>query len=142
MTVILCNFVRDINRYPSTFQLIARDMEKKNKHTMTLRTDSLKNAYLPVAWEYREVIEEEIKKNSTGKIFYFCQDEGICEVRGRIIELKEENEGLFIVLDTESKVRIDRIITLYGKPGAAYDEYDAYANACMDCMGGYEKEEL
>ena len=55
---------------------------------------------------------------------------------------EEKDAGLFIALNTGSKVRVDRIITLYGKPGAAYDEYDAYANACMDCMGGYEKDEL
>ena len=118
-------------------------MEKKDKHLMTLRTDSLNHPYLPVAWEYREVIEEEIKKNTSGKIFYFCKNEGICEAQGRIIHMEEEKDaGLFIALNTGSKVRVDRIITLYGKPGAAYDEYDAYANACMDCMGGYEKDEL
>ncbi len=115
------------------------------QHTviMNLKNTSTDTSYLPVAWEYREVIEEEIEKKTVGKIFYFCASEGICEAQGRIVDLKEEkNSGLFIFLDTEAKIRIDRIITLFGKPGAAYDEYDAYANACMDCMGGYEKDEL
>ncbi len=110
---------------------------------MNLKVESLNTSYLPVAWEYREVIEEEIEKKTLGKIFYFCHNEGICEAKGSIVRMKEvKNEGLFIVLDTETKIRVDRIITLFGKPGAAYDEYDAYANACMDCMGGYEKDEL
>ncbi len=118
-------------------------MSEKSKHMMTLKSESLNHPYLPVAWEYREVIEEEIKKNTTGKIFYFCTEEGIGEALGRVTEMKEEkNEGLFVVLDTGDKIRVDRIITLYGKPGAAYDEYDSYANSCMDCTGGYEKEEL
>jgi len=98
---------------------------------------------LPVAWEYREVIEEEIGKKTKGKIFYFCKDEGICEAEGSVVLMKEvKNEGLFAVLDTGTEIRVNRIITLFGKPGAAYDEYDAYANACMDCTGGYEKDDL
>lgn len=100
-------------------------------------------SYLPVAWEYREVIEEAIENQSTGKIFYFCGEGGICEVAGHVIQLKEiAKEGLFSIMDTGAKIRVDRIITLFGKPGAAYDEYNAYANACMDCSGGYDEDEL
>lgn len=110
---------------------------------MNLKKTSLNTSYLPVAWEYREVIEEEIEKKTRGKIFYFCAEEGICEAEGRVLLMKEEkHKGMFITLDTEAKIRIDQIITLFGKPGAAYDEYNAYGNACMDCMGGYEKDEL
>lgn len=39
------------------------------------------------------------------------------------------------MLDNNEHIRIDRIITLFGKPGAAYDEYDAFANACLNCAG-------
>ncbi|WP_240452744.1 hypothetical protein [Sphingobacterium sp. xlx-130] len=45
-------------------------------------------------------------------------------------------------MDNDYRIRIDRIITLFGKIGAAYDEYNQYANSCMDCTGGYTKEEL
>lgn len=110
---------------------------------MNLKDTSLNTPYLPVAWEYREVIESEISKKTAGKVFYFCREEGICQAEGSIIQMEEEKDaGLFITLDTDIKIRVDRIITLFGKPGAAYDEYDAYANACMDCTGGYEKDEL
>ncbi|HEY1025902.1 MAG TPA: hypothetical protein VGE26_12100 [Sphingobacteriaceae bacterium] len=50
--------------------------------------------------------------------------------------------GVFIHLDDNSRVRIDRIITLFGKPGAAYDEYDAYANGCLNCAGGHGADDL
>jgi len=103
---------------------------------MNISKESLTAPYLPVAWEYREVAEEEMSKKTRGKIFFFCQEQGIGEGEGSIIELKEiKNEGLFLILDNGTKIRIDRIITLYGKPGAAYDEYDAYGNTCMDCNG-------
>ncbi|MFN3402605.1 MAG: hypothetical protein ACK40G_00830 [Cytophagaceae bacterium] len=101
------------------------------------------SSYLPVPWEYREVIEEEIIKAKSGKIFYFCKEENICEAYGKILKLEEiQNQGMFLELDTGQIIRIDRVITLFGIPGAAYDEYDAFANACLDCMGGYEKEDL
>lgn len=108
---------------------------------MNLKIEPANTSYLPVAWEYREVIEEEISKKTIGKIFYFCREEGICEANGSVVLMEEEkHKGLFIGLDTGVKIRVDRIITLFGKPGAAYDEYDSYANACLDCMGGYERE--
>ena len=110
---------------------------------MNLKKESKSPPYLPVEWVYREVIEEQIKKSAEGKIFYFCKDEGICEAHGKIIALEDvKDEGVFIKLDSERSIRIDRIITLFGKPGAAYDEYDAYANACMECMGGHEMSDF
>lgn len=117
-------------------------MQKKTKQGMTLK-GSPDTSYLPVAWEYREVVAEAIEKKVAGKIFYFCREEGICEAEGSVIRMEEiAKEGLFIVLGSDTKIRVDRIITLFGKPGAAYDEYNAYANACMDCSGGYDEDEL
>lgn len=98
-------------------------------------------SYSPVQWEYRELIEEQIAKEGSGKVFYFSSGE-ICEVEGRLVKMQEEPEGIFIHMGTGEHVRIDRIITLFGKPGPAYDEYDAFANACMDCNGGYSQEEI
>jgi len=101
------------------------------------------NSYLPVAWEYREVVAEEIEKKTEGKIFFFDHHDQVAETKGRIVRLTEEkNSGLFIVLNTGSKIRMDKIITLFGKIGAAYEAYNAYADSCMDCMGGYTHEEL
>ena len=103
----------------------------------------METSYLPVQWEFREVIEEAIARQASGKIFYFDQDNTVNSVEGRVERMEDiPAKGVFIQLDTNEQVRIDRIITLFGKPGAAYDEYDAYANACMDCMGGYKKDEL
>lgn len=110
---------------------------------MANKTTDKKNSYLPVAWEYREVIEEQMDKKNSGKVFYFDEDNKLEESGGRIVEINEEkSEGVFILMDNGLRIRIDRIITLFGKVGAAYNEYDAYSNACMDCSGGYTKEEL
>jgi hypothetical protein len=99
----------------------------------------METSYTPVQYIYREIIEEEISKRTTGKVFYFNSDQIVDSIEGRIIKMDDVNgKGLFITLDPEASLRIDRIITLFGKPGAAYDEYDAYANQCLSCTGGYD----
>ena len=110
---------------------------------MSVNNTLANDSYLPVAWEYREVIAEQIEKQTTGKIFFFEQGHQVAEAVGRVVALREEKQaGVFIVLDDGSTIRIDKIITLYGKIGAAYDAYNAYGNSCMDCSGGYSREEL
>jgi len=94
-------------------------------------------SFTPVAYEYRETIQEQIARNTTGKIFFWSDDLKVDEVIGRIVSFEEvPGEGMFIFLDSGTKVRIDRIITLYGKPGAAFDEYDSFANQCLSCTAG------
>lgn len=94
--------------------------------------------YSPVQYDYREFIEEEIKRSSRGKVFYFNADNVVSCAEGLITCMEErEGKGIFITMNPEEHIRIDRIITLFGKPGAAYDEYEAYGNVCLDCTGGY-----
>lgn len=117
-------------------------MKQKTKLGISVKNAS-DTSYLPVAWEYREVIEEAIEQKKIGKIFYFCGEEEICDAIGKVVRMREiDREGLFIIMDNNTKIRADRIITLFGKPGAAYDEYNAYADACMDCLGGYDPSEV
>jgi hypothetical protein len=96
-------------------------------------------SYSPVQYVYREIIEEELAKNTKGKIFYFNDDQIVDSCEGQLVALVErEGKGMFIVLNPEYQIRIDRIITLFGKPGAAFDEYDNFANQCLSCTGGYD----
>lgn len=102
----------------------------------------MESTYLPVAWEYSESIQQQIQSKNKGKVFYFTSVNKLEESAGTVIKLLTEKSGVYIVMENGDQIRIDRIITLFGKIGAAYEEYDAYANACMDCSGGYSKEEL
>lgn len=96
-------------------------------------------SFTPVSYDHREVIEEEIRKCKSGKVFFFNNDSRLDCVEGQIENLFEVNcRGWFIKVYPKSLIRIDRIITVNGRPGPAYDEYDSYANACLDCKGGYE----
>lgn len=99
----------------------------------------METSYTPVQYVHKEVIEEEITKQTSGKVFFFLKDNLVESAEGRIIKMEEiAGEGVFITMDPEVSIRIDRIITVFGKPAAAYEEYDAYANACLSCTGGYD----
>jgi len=94
-------------------------------------------SYTPVAYEYREDIEDQIARGAFGKIFFWSPEGNVDEVLGRAIRLEDRpGAGMFVVLDTGASVRIDRIITMFGRIGAAYDEYDAFANQCLACTAG------
>lgn len=96
-------------------------------------------SYLPVEYVYREIAEAEIARAKHGKVFYFDARGAVESEEGKIKGLEESaGEGLFLRMENDRLIRMDRVITLFGKPGAAYDEYDAYANACLSCTGGYD----
>lgn len=97
----------------------------------------MSTSYTPVSYDVREVIEDQIGKRTHGKIFFWGEGQTVDEQIGRVEKLEEiPGQGMFITLDTGAQIRIDRIITLFGKPGAAYDEYDAFANQCLACTAG------
>ena len=76
------------------------------------------SSYLPVQYEYRKVIAEE----TNGKVFFFSADNTVDSAEGKIVKLAEiQGEVEFITLDSAAKIRIDRIITLFEKPGPAYN---------------------
>lgn len=94
-------------------------------------------SFTPVSYDIRETIQEEIEKKTSGKIFYWKAPEVVGEKSGFIRMLADRaGSGMFIILDSGEEIRIDKIITLFGKPGAAFDEYDAFANACLSCRAG------
>ena len=56
------------------------------------------------------------------------------EAKGEITGLiKKEAFEEYLTFDSGDEVRIDQIITINGIAGPAYDEYDAFALACLNC---------
>lgn len=96
-------------------------------------------SYSPVAYVHREVVEEEIAKGREGKIFFFNDKGEVDSCTGKIIKMDElPGKGIFAFIDTAPAIRIDRLITVFGIPAAAYDEYESYTNQCLSCTGGYD----
>ncbi|MFT6868586.1 MAG: hypothetical protein ACJA08_003440 [Cyclobacteriaceae bacterium] len=88
--------------------------------------------YSPIDPELIEITEKIIQNNKSGKVHYFDFKEGIGMAEGQIKGILKSDEGVFLRVD-EQLVRVDKIITILGRPGAAYDQYDRYANVCLTC---------
>lgn len=71
------------------------------------------------------------------KINYFDADGKVADTSGRLTGfMRPYAFAHFVVLDDALALRSDRIITLNGRPGPAFEEYDLYALQCLTCMGG------
>ena len=95
--------------------------------------------YIPVDPDFYDIIEDQQKLDGLSLVHYFGKGIDIEDARGRIsgIITNEKHEE-FLFIDQDKKIRLDRIITINGKPGPAFDEYDSYARACMDCRAGLD----
>ncbi len=97
-------------------------------------------AYLPVDPDFFEVIEHERQRKDQTVVFYFGPDKELKDARGKIAGIvttaKYED---FLSFENGEQVRLDRIIVINGRPGPAFDLYDSYALACLDCSGGMDE---
>jgi hypothetical protein len=93
----------------------------------------MKTAFSPVYPEFYEIISEEQGKG-IGRAIYFGDQNEIEEANGKItgLAIRDAHEE-YLLFDSGEEARIDRIIVLNGKPDPAYDEYDAFALACLSC---------
>lgn len=95
--------------------------------------------FSPVDPDFYEVIEREKSKGGISTVNYFGPKEEILGTRDVIDDVFFiKNYEAYLVFERSDKIRLDRIITINGKPGPAYDEYDSFANSCLSCMGGMD----
>jgi hypothetical protein len=98
----------------------------------------MKTDFIPIHPDYYEMFSKEQEKEFA-RMFYFANGSLVEEAKGKISKLvKNALNEEYLIFDSGNEVRIDRIITVNGKPGPAYDEYDSYALACLDCTAGME----
>lgn len=89
--------------------------------------------FTPVDPDFKEIIRGTQKASQSGKVHFFNPTNQVDDTSGHIVSLEKSKLGEFLVLNTGAKVRLDKVITLFGRPGPAYDQYDAFANACLAC---------
>jgi len=96
---------------------------------------------MPIDSDYTELLESEMAKNNSRVIYFsFSKEPELEESNGKIIKIENiKDEGSFLLFDNGDKVRLDRIVVINGKPGPAYDEYDAYSLAPLTCKAGYDE---
>lgn len=95
-------------------------------------------SYLPIDPDFFNLFKREMEQD-TSKVVYFGEGINLEEANGKIEKIIENNDNAFFMkFDNGDEVRVDRIITYNGKPGPAFDEYDAYALECLSCRAGYD----
>lgn len=95
--------------------------------------------YLPIDSDFFDLFEKEIEMSSI-RVVYFGEGTSLEEVNGKVEAIVNKNGNeYFMMFQTGEEVRVDRIIVYNGKPGPAFDEYDAYALECLSCKAGYEE---
>lgn len=99
-------------------------------------------AFTPIDPDFPDLFQREIEKGSV-KVIYFDTEQypDLKESNGAVTAIiNKGRSGQFMVFANGDQVRTDRIIAYNGKPGPAYDEYDAYALAPLTCKAGYDDE--
>lgn len=83
---------------------------------------------------YDEIFAREQTKDIS-RVIYFGKGSDLEEVKGKITgNQKNDLNEEYMVFDSGEKVRIDRIISINGIPGPAFQEYDNYGMACLECQ--------
>ena len=94
---------------------------------------SYKSSYLPVDPDFDETLRGLIQSGGTGKVHFFDPENQVEDAFGTLKGIVKTKNGEFLQLG-DHQIRLDKIITVMGKPGPSYDEYDTYANACLTCF--------
>lgn len=96
-------------------------------------------SYLPVDPDFFDRVEEISKLNKEVAINFFNSEDKVDGTKDIVLGIfSEDGFSQFLKFKNHSPVRLDRVITLKGLPGPAFDEYDRYALECLTCMGGME----
>ena len=96
-------------------------------------------SYLPVDPDFFDRVEEISKMNKEVAINFFNSEDKVDGTKDIVLGVfSEDGFSQFLKFKKHQPVRLDRVITLKGLPGPAFDEYDRYALECLTCMGGME----
>lgn len=90
------------------------------------------DSYLPVDLDFKDHLKKLISERRAGKVHYFDADSKVEDALGTIQATLGTESGEFLIVG-DNHVRLDKIITVLGKPGPAYDAYARYANVCLTC---------
>jgi hypothetical protein len=102
----------------------------------------MNEAYLPVDPDFFEIIEHEKQRKDQAVVHYFGPDKELRDEKGSIRDIITVNKREdYLRFENGVQVRLDRIIVINGRPGPAFEEYDSYALACLDCSGGMDLDE-
>ena len=128
-------FNHTFNNLKQFFSSAVRDFSL----VLFFKFQKMKTIFLPVDPDYYEPVEQAISLGEMVTVHYFGEGNSLKNVHGIAEKIITTSKGEdFIRLSGDEEIRLDRIIVFDGKPGPAFDEYDSYALACLDCTGGMD----
>lgn len=93
----------------------------------------LTTTFNPVDPDFYGIVDNLKDKEQQLKVFFFEDDLELNSYSGKIDGIEKTNDSEYLKLQSGERVRLDRIITLNGRPGPLYDYYESFGNACLDC---------
>lgn len=97
------------------------------------KNSAYQDGYLPVDPDFIDHCVSCVSGGRSGKIHYWNPENEVDDASGKLVSLEKSEKGFFLKLEDGSTVRLDKIITLFGRPGPGYEAYDRYANVCLTC---------
>lgn len=91
-----------------------------------------KDKYLPVDPDFEAEVVKKCHEGKIGKIHFYNKINQINQKEGKAEELFKSGYEKYLQLGTD-RIRLDKIITLFGMPGPAYSIYERYLNSCLTC---------
>lgn len=89
--------------------------------------------YLQVDQDFLELTQHLTRQPENVQVFYFDSLGHVEAARGILADVFATNDGEYLQLG-DCKVRLDKIITIKGKPGPAYEQYESIGHDCHSCM--------
>lgn len=86
----------------------------------------------PIDPDFYDIVQDQIGKSGT--LNFFSYEDEIEDIKGQLQEITSTKSGDFAVLKNGEKVRLDRIITIFGKPGPSFEKYNHFSNVCFSCF--------
>ena len=95
------------------------------------------DTYKPVDHDFYDLLEPHFGKKV--KVYFFNPNMQVEVSIGILFNIISQDKAVFLEIQCDKTVRIDRIVTINGKPGPAYDEYDCLAQNSFSLLKGYEE---
>lgn len=87
--------------------------------------------YIPVHCDFYDEVALHATERTTGKIHYFrsLEEKVLASSSGPVLDIVTEYKVEYLIT-RQDRIRLDRIVSIFGKPGPAFDVYQSFGNSC------------
>jgi transcriptional antiterminator Rof (Rho-off) len=89
--------------------------------------------YVPVSCEFYDEVAVFATEQKTGKIHYFksLEEKVLASAEGPVSDIVTEHKVEYLTTRRD-KIRLDRVVSIFGRPGPAFEIYQSFGNSCED----------